>query len=115
MMDTRRVYECVDDREGVPTPIGGVVLLVRIPGGFEVRSAEGKAEQFRFEDDAQLEDLELVTTFFMPEGKVYFTELTLPDFERLEGPSLFDTPEFKNTAELQSWFRENISAIWHLD
>lgn len=115
MINTKRVYECVDERKGVPVTVDGIVLLVSIPGGFEVRSANGIAEQFLFEDDDQLEDLDVVSTFYMPEGKVYFTELTLPDFERFEGQSIFSTPKFKTTEELQSWFRETINAIWYLD
>lgn len=108
MMKEGVVYECVDERKGVKYPLDGLVMINPVPGGQEVLGYATKGEIFQFEDDDQFEDSEAVTTFYMPEGRLYFVELTLPDFERFEGQSQFDTPKFKTTAELQAWFRERI-------
>lgn len=102
------VYECVDEREGVDTPLDGIAMIFPIPNGLEVRIQNGTGKQFFFEDDDQVEDTELITTFYMPEGKIHFVELTLSDFTRQEGQSSFDTPDFKTTKELHDWFKRDI-------
>jgi hypothetical protein len=58
-----------------------------------------------------LEEVATVSTFRMPEGKIHFMELTLPDFERLGGQAKYQTPKFKSTAQMQQFFRERIEAL----
>lgn len=101
------VYECVDGREN-ELSMDGITMLFPVADGYEVRNLSGLVERFEFEDDDQLEEKNDVSTFHMPEGKLHFVELTLPDFERFEGESLLGTPKFKDTATLQNYFRSRI-------
>lgn len=105
------VYECLDLRREVKNPLSGLVLVISIPGGFEVLQHEGHVEQFRFEDDDQFEESGGTTIFAMPNGNVTFVPLTLEDFERLEGSEYFDTPKFSSTEDLQDFFRYRIENI----
>lgn len=106
------IYECIDERVGASMKLSGIVMLSPVRDGQEVSLYGGHGQQFLFDDDdeGQIEDSGGVLTFFTPEGKIHFIELTLEDFERQEGRSIFDTPEFKTTKELQDWFRERIKS-----
>jgi hypothetical protein len=115
MIREKGIYEAVDERKGIPDPIEDIVVIESIPGGFEVRSYRGIGKQFQLENDDQFEDSETITTFHMPEGKIHFVELTLSDFERLEGKSVYGTPDFKTQKEMHDWFRSAINANWGLD
>lgn len=107
MIKDGSVYECVDERD-VQNSLDGIAMLFPVPGGYEVRNHRGLAERFEFEDDAQLEEKNDVSTFRMPDGKIHFVELSLPDFDRFEGETLLDTPKFKDTAALQEYFKTRI-------
>lgn len=108
MMREGAVYECVDERKNVDTPLDGIAMIFVIPNALEVRTYEGPGKVFKFDDDDQVEDSEKVITFHMPEGKIHFVELNLSDYTRLDGQSSYGTPDFKTTEELQAWFREAI-------
>ncbi len=104
------VYECVDGRHGGKHVISGMVLLSPIPGGLEVQRYEGGGASLHYEDH-DIEDHEDQGLFILYQdtGKISFVRLTLPDFKRFEGPFFYDTPEFKNTDQLQSYFSQHIT------
>jgi hypothetical protein len=108
MIKDGMVYECLDLRRGVPQPMDGIVMLTSIPNGFEVWHWERWNKRVEFEDDEQLEEVATMVTFQLPEGSVHFMPLELADFERFEGQSMFGTPKFKDTAQLQDYFRVRI-------
>ena len=101
------VYECVDGRTGVRS-ISGVSRLFSIPGGFEVQGLGAPGEQFLDVESSDLEDNEAQGSIVIhrPEGALHFVKLTLEDFNRHDGPTYFDTPDFRSTAALQNFF-------WH--
>lgn len=108
MIKDGHVYECVDARKGVDASMDGIVMIQPVAGGFEVWNFNGRAQRYEFHDDDQLEEVNAVSTFHMPEGQINFVELTLPDFERLGGPEIYNTPKFRDTEHLQRYFRERI-------
>jgi hypothetical protein len=108
MIQDGLVYECVDARTDIENLMNGVVMLQPVPGGFEVWNVNGLAQGFKFEDDDQLEEVNGVVTFHMPEGQVNFVKLTLSDFERLNRPATYNTPKFKSDDQLQEYFRQRI-------
>jgi hypothetical protein len=107
MIKDGSVYECVDSRK-VKVPLSGLVTLVVTPGGFDIWRYEGGGEQFRFEDDDQLEETNGIITFHVPEGSVNFVLLTLSDFKKFGGPEVFTTPTFETTEDMQSYFQRRI-------
>lgn len=108
MIKDGMVYECLDLRSDVLQSMSGIVLLTPIPGGFEVWHWERWNKRLEFEDDAQLEEAPTMVTFQMPEGPIHFMPLELSDFERGNGPSKYGTPAFKDTDQLQDYFRVRI-------